>query len=78
MLERPNLTEEQRKKFEDEFSKIIKQAPEDVQYLWNSNPTIYWPTNNDYVISNNVHLKLKGKQADLFVGLSNKVLSRSL
>ncbi|HEY8784350.1 MAG TPA: hypothetical protein VIM16_22170 [Mucilaginibacter sp.] len=77
MITKPDVTEQQQNKFKEELDKIVKQAPEEVQKLWNDNNVITWISNIP-TIHGNVHLHLKGKLQDQFISLMNKLKGRRL
>ncbi|MFL9483803.1 hypothetical protein ACI6Q2_13580 [Chitinophagaceae bacterium LWZ2-11] len=72
---KPPLTDEQKEKFKVQFNAIISKAPLDVQAKWTNE--ISW-VNDIPSFTNNVHQKLKGRLADEYVSLSNKLKGRNI
>ncbi|WEK18000.1 MAG: hypothetical protein P0Y49_14480 [Candidatus Pedobacter colombiensis] len=78
MIKKPELTLAQKQEFQRLFDLLVMESSEELQKLWNTNSTITWDLGGHPFIPNNIHSKLKGKQADKFVILMNKFNDRRL
>lgn len=74
---KPDLTPEQKERFEKGFHAIIEKASPEIQNEWNKTKTIYWNLDMPSFESN-IHLKLRGRLADEFVTLENKLKGRTI
>jgi hypothetical protein len=78
MIKKPELTLDQKQEFQRQFNLLIMESSEELQKLWNTNSTITWDLSGFPFIPNDIHSKLKPKQADKFVILMNKLNDRRL
>lgn len=77
MIERPDLTTEQRRYYTTEFHSLIEQSPEYVKKAWQERPYFEW-MENEPVYQSGFEKNFHGKLADEFVKLENQRLTRTL
>jgi hypothetical protein len=75
---KPELTQEQKKKFIEEFKAIVIKAPEEIQNDFREKPNVYFPIDDNPIIESGVQEKLSLKLKSEFTALMNKLKSRTL
>ncbi len=74
---KPNLTEEQKKSFEEKFVEIINEASPEAQKMWqDAGAKVQWLL--DQPILFGIPPKLHGKLADRYVTLINNLNDRRI
>lgn len=76
MIKKPELTEGQKEKFEKEFKIIVDQLPIDIRKTWDGQ--FYWNNLTEIPITGDIVNKLKGRLADRYTILINKLKGRTL
>jgi DNA-binding HxlR family transcriptional regulator len=73
---KPKLTEEQKENFEQEFRRIIAEAPEEIRNKWDGQ--IIWAPLDEPMFEGNIQYELTGRLADKYVILLNKLKDRRI
>ena len=76
MIKKPELTEKQKEKFEKEFKSIVDQLHIDIQKTCDGQ--FYWNNLTEIPITGDLINKLKGKLANRYIILVNKLKNRTL
>ena len=77
MISRPELTDQQKLKYETELNAIIALAPTMLQDAWKTNPHITWVRDMPHIQQGIIN-KFRGALADRYNTLENKRKQRTL
>lgn len=77
-FKRPDLTDKQKKKFQNQLTILVNESSEIVKKAWASNPEVIWDPVGRPMIASNVHNLFAARQKDKYVTLLNKVNDRRL